>query len=109
MLNNYQRKDEQKCSKGGKTFEHRLGYSMLGVTNFGHNIYFTELQPCAGNDTLDYFARVIRHIDWIATETGLDRSDLLASSAVSLPRSPGNAFCLSILLWCLVVFIVFDN
>jgi hypothetical protein len=28
MLNNYQRKDEQKCSKGGKTFEHRLGYSI---------------------------------------------------------------------------------
>jgi secreted trypsin-like serine protease len=81
---------------------------LLGVTSFD-NMYFTEILDCAANDTLDYFTRVIRHIDWITAETGLDRSDLLASSAVSLPRKLDDTSCLSILLWFLAVFIVFGN
>jgi secreted trypsin-like serine protease len=88
---------------------------VLGITSFGLNLDDPESLKCAGSYTLDYFTRVDQHIDWIVTVTGLDRSDLLASSAislsssVSLPTSPGNTFCLSILLWFLAVFIVFDN
>jgi secreted trypsin-like serine protease len=82
---------------------------VVGIASFGFNLDDPESLECAGSYTIDYFTPAIRHINWITTMTGLDRSDLLASSAVSLPRTLGDTSCLSILFWFLAVFITFNN
>jgi secreted trypsin-like serine protease len=82
---------------------------LVGVASFHIDLDGLEPRECAGNYTLNYYTPVIRQLDWITTETGLDRSDLLASSAASLLRTLGDTFCLSALLWFLVIFIIFNN
>jgi secreted trypsin-like serine protease len=82
---------------------------LLGVTSFGYNLDDPESLKCAGRYTLDYFTRVDQHIDWITTVTGLNRSDLLVTSAASLSSTLGDTFCLSVLMWFLAVFFVLNS